>query len=70
MTWNYRVIRHKNDGDEWLAIHEVYYDDDGSSELTTQDPSDIVGETVESLRDTLEYMLESLDKSILNYEEF
>lgn len=47
MTWNYRIIRHtkpaKLIGDEmvdcsYLAIHEVYYDEDGKPKARSKEP--------------------------------
>ena len=29
MNWNYRVILHDKDEDQWYGLHEVFYDDDG-----------------------------------------
>lgn len=28
MSWNYRIIRDTEFGESYLAIHEVYYEDD------------------------------------------
>ena len=47
MTWNYRAIRHnmppRKIGDlefdaSYIAIHEVYYDDDGKPEMRSKEP--------------------------------
>jgi hypothetical protein len=43
MHWNHRVIRSRRNGEEWYAIHEVYYDDDGKPETYTAEPDGIEG---------------------------
>ena len=34
--WNYRVMRHEGD---WLAVHEVHYDDEGRPWAYTAQPT-------------------------------
>lgn len=34
VTWNYRIIDHG----EWLALHEVYYDEAGNPRSYTSEP--------------------------------
>jgi hypothetical protein len=67
MTWNHRVVRKRQDGETWLGIHEVFYDlPDESGPAWTNDPIEVVGETIEELRDTLNHMLACLDKPIID----
>jgi len=80
--WNNRVVYHppskvevgkgkKIDEDEYLAIHEVYYDDDGIPNSMTVDGLVIGDEGIDSLhslRERLECQLEALDRPILSYE--
>ena len=79
--WNYRVVYHppskykvgdtEFDRDEYLAIHEVYYDDDDRPNAMTVDGIVIgdEGETsLASLRWILEHQLEALSKPILTEE--
>jgi|14BtaG_2_1085337.scaffolds.fasta_scaffold32907_2 hypothetical protein len=68
MTWNHRVI--SREGQDELAIHEVYYDEDGEPNMVTNDAVGIYGETVEELRETLERMLKSLEAPKLAFESF
>ena len=81
MSWNYRIIRHppskykvgdkEFDREEYLAIHEVYYDDEDNpnsmtvSEIVTGDEGE---DSLASLKWILEHQLESLDKPILTDE--
>ncbi len=85
MSWNYRVIYHSPskykvgeqefDREEYLAIHEVYYDKNRKEdsmtveEIVTGDEGDM---SCFSLRLILEHMLESLNKPILtdNLKEY
>ena len=36
MTWNYRIMRHRQEQAEWFAIHEVYYNEQGTPVSVTQ----------------------------------
>jgi|SRR5579859_2809847 len=41
MSWNYRVIRHREPaGEEWFALHEVFYDEAGNPNGCTLEPID------------------------------
>jgi len=74
-TWNYRVVRsteiHEGVRYESYAIHEAHYDTPievphsiTSRAMTTSFDS------VDELRDGLAKMLLSVDKPVLNYEDF
>lgn len=69
MTWNHRVVRAVQNGEEGYSIREVFYNDDGSISMWTKDPIDPYGETLDGLRLTLERMLECLDKPVLDEQE-
>jgi len=68
MSWNYRVIKH-DEGDEWYAIHEVYYEDDEPSNVTVE-PVYPSGSTHEEFEQNLRYYMKALEKPSLNYEDF
>lgn len=77
MGWNHRVVcRRSKVGDQEyrsLSIHEVYYDEDGKHNACTADSVGVScdeDEGLDGLRLTLEHMLESLNKPILEYEDF
>ena len=55
--------------DGFLGVYEAYYDNHGNVISTTVDPVSPVYEELVELRTNLELMLESLDKSIVDYEE-
>jgi hypothetical protein len=81
MSWNYRVIFHKAGQlkenpnlkwEEYLAIHEVYYDENGVPNSTTKDPITISGEegkdSLVSIKWILEGITKALQKPILDYD--
>lgn len=81
MSWDYRVVYHPPSkykigskefpADGYLAIHEVYYNDDDEVYMMTVDPIVIGDEgdaTLDSLKWILERQLECLEKPILNNE--
>ena len=65
-VWDYRVIRQTSeDGDEWLSVQEVYYDDDEKPMAHTIDLQ-VEGDNIADLRKTLQRMLWCLDKEIVD----
>ena len=72
-TWEYRVLEkvtnHPQIGEVvWHEIVEVYYDDDGKLDATS-DKTYPVGDTVEDLREDLELMLRATNKPVISHEE-
>ncbi len=65
MTWNYRVIEDK----ENFRIHEVYYNDAGEITAISEDPIVLEGETLEELKDDLEYYFAALESPVLKKDE-
>jgi hypothetical protein len=65
MSWNYRVVKITEDDDDYFAIHEVYYNEDGSIRVMTESPVPVGGESVDSLRSSLQMMMSCLDKDVL-----
>lgn len=70
MTWNHRVIRHVCDGEEFLSIREVYYNEAGVPDLCTEDAIGVWGESMEGLKQTLEWMQRALGQPVLEYTDF
>lgn len=67
--WNHRVMQRIDGGgtnfeETNFYIAEVYYDADGNTIGWTEEKS-VYGESVDEVRQTLTWMLESLDKPIL-----
>jgi len=81
MHWNYRVVYHPSstykvgevefEREEYVAIHEVYYDKNGNPNSMTIDEI-VTGDeginSLASLKWILEHQLESLEKPILEPE--
>lgn len=69
--WNYRVIRHTTPaGDDWFAIHEVYYDKEGIPHSVTESPASPFGETHEDLLEDMKLMQLASKKPTLDYTQF
>ena len=64
-VWDYRVVRQSKDGDEWLSVQEVYYDDDETPMAHTTD-LEIIGDNIADIRKQLQSMLWCLDKEIVD----
>lgn len=69
--WNYRVVRKTfligEETEYRYEIHEVYYRE-GKPSMTTVEAMDPHGETIDNLREDLEWMKRALDKPVLDYE--
>ena len=65
MTWNHRVLRHKNKRRVYYAVHEVFYNERGKPWLWTQGPIEVVGETVADIREELTMIQRALATPIL-----
>jgi hypothetical protein len=65
MSWDYRVIEHNG----MFTIHEVYYNDNCDITSISQDPMGPSGDTLEDLKDDMEYFLQALDMPVLKKEE-
>ena len=69
--WNHRVIESKDhDGERWLAIHEVHYEEDGTPRAYTANPVDVSGSTPEELLKTLEWMRRAVEEPYLTEADF
>lgn len=71
MYWNHRVLRRTEHGVNELLIVEVYYDDEDNSVLGWTENAvapwgDEEYDGIEGIRQTLTWMLEALDKPILD----
>lgn len=64
-TWNHRVVKSVEAGDDLFAIHEVHYNDEGEIFGVTENPVVATGGNIEELRETLQRMLRALDTPVL-----
>jgi len=68
--WNHRVYRHTHtNGDTTYGIHEAYYDspDEEPPGSYTAEPVEVVGDSIEDLREELQRMLRCLERPVLDY---
>ena len=65
MTWNYRVVSYE----DHLRIYDVYYDDNGKPTGRHEQPTYIYGDTIGSLREQIDWILEAFNKPILEDSE-
>ena len=72
MSWNYRVSKriHKHpylhDPEILYEIREVFYDENGDISGMAENP-DIIADSIEELKATLQRMTDSCDKPIIDY---
>ena len=66
MFWNHRVVRSVFEGEPWLEIQEVYYNEKG--EPSAYCDACLGSEDMEGIREQLERMTECLAQPILNAE--
>ena len=65
-TWDYRIVRQTKDGEKWLAIQEVYYDDETGEPMAHTIDLEVVGDNIAGIRKQLQSMLWCLDKEIVD----
>ena len=70
MTWDFRVLAQEYKGELTFGIFEVYYNDDGTPNMCTENAVGAVGDTLPGLSHTLRLMLAALMEPILNYSDF
>ena len=68
MTWNYRVMKHKDEV-PYYHIHEVFYNEDGSVMACSEYQCSPFGETAEELKADFELMAGAFERPVLSYEE-
>lgn len=68
--WNHRIIKHVTSDSEWFAVHEVYYDDDGTPNSCTSEPIKIIQEDLKDIEWEIDKIKEALQKPVLHYSYF
>lgn len=70
MSWNYRVLKRKNESGEYeFGIYEVYYDNNENIESWTENPLTPVCASEEGLLEEMNLMLDALKKDTLIYKQ-
>jgi len=57
MSWNYRILQHRHPAGDTVALHEVFYEEDGSISAWSVEPECGHFESVDELERSLERML-------------
>ena len=66
MSWHYQLMRHR---DESLAVHECYISEDGTIQWTKK-PISIVGDSIEEVKESIQMILNDIDRhGVKDYEE-
>jgi len=65
MGWNHRILAHKQNGEVYLSLHEVFYNKKGKPDGYTLNPITVVGESLKSIKWTLKMMKKCSNKPIL-----
>ena len=60
--WNNRIIKHEKDDAVWYSVHEVFYNENGGVTGYTEDPTDLLGLTVEEVKSQLERITKDIEK--------
>ena len=65
ISWDYRIIEDEGA----FIIHEIHYNDRGDIISISEDPMGPSGETLEELKDDMQYFLQALGMPVLKKEE-
>ena len=70
MSWNHRILAHKDGEGMYFQIHEVYYDKDGNADSYTANGVSVGAESLEGINWVLDKMKECTNKPILLADDF
>jgi hypothetical protein len=70
MSWNHRILAHKDGEGMYFQIHEVYYDKDGNADSYTAKGVSVGDESLEGINWVLDKMKECTNKPILLADDF
>lgn len=62
MTWNYRILQHRHPSGDTVALHEVFYAEDGSIRAWEVEPECGHFESIADLESTLKRMLNDVGR--------
>lgn len=63
MSWNYRIVRTVEGGEEHFAVHEAFYDDAGRVWAITAEPVAAAGDTRAEVLAALADMIEDCEQA-------
>lgn len=64
--WGYRLVRHKSGT---LFLHEAFYDADGALLGLAVPPTRLCGDTLEKIREEMEWMKKGSEEPVLDFAE-
>jgi hypothetical protein len=67
--WNYRVIKHTFEGDDYYRVHSVYYENADTPIGVSKDSVHPHGDSVDELRADIELMLLAFSLPVLDYKK-
>ena len=70
MSWNHRILAHKDGEGMYFQIHEVYYDKGGNADSYTAKGVSVGAESLEGINWVLDKMKECTNKPILLADDF
>ena len=70
MSWNHRVLAHKEGDEIYFQIHEVYYDEGGLPNGYTSNGVSVGGDNLDDINWVLDKMIECTSKPILLAYDF
>ncbi len=70
MTWNYRILAHKEEDGMYFQIHEVYYNEAGIPNGYTNNFAGVGGDSLKDINWSLEKMKEATSEPILLADGF
>lgn len=70
MSWNHRILAHKDGDNMYFQIHEVYYDKNGTADGYTKEGVSVGAESLDGIKWVLDKMKECAFKPILLAYDF
>ena len=70
MTWNYRILKKNEKGEETFGIHEVYYAKDGSPQMYSEFPVRLDEQSLEDLQESIKKLGLAFGKPCLEPSDF
>jgi hypothetical protein len=70
MSWNHRILAHKDGDRMYFQIHEVYYDKDGNPDGYTANGVSVGAESLDGINWVLDKIKECTNKPILLADDF
>lgn len=67
--WDYRVVHHKSETEEWFAIYEVCFSDDDKVVTFKEDPESLIEPSYEGLKRLHVTLSKAFLQPILEYQE-